>query len=199
MIRVAIVDDHPIVREGLVAALDGRSGIVVTGVHSSGDEAVAALSHDHPDVVVLDLEGTRGLETLGSLAKSAAVLVLTAYTSDEQLDRALGAGALGYLLKGSPIDEIERAIRTVAGGQSYVDPRLASRVLAISTAPRLTAREREVLRLVAGGKSNKEIASALGVSERTIKFHVTSILTKLGAENRAQAAATAAQRGLLQS
>jgi DNA-binding NarL/FixJ family response regulator len=194
---VAIVDDHPIVREGLVAALDGRSGIAIAGVHASGDEALAARSHDRPNVVVLDLEGTRGLQTIAPLAESAAVLVLTAYNSDEQLEQALRAGALGYLLKGSSIDEIERAIRTVANGQSYLDPRLASRVLAISTGPRLTKREREVLRLVAGGKSNKEIASTLGVTERTIKFHVTSIFTKLECENRAQAAVTAAQRGLL--
>jgi two-component system NarL family response regulator len=197
VIRVAIVDDHPIVREGLVAALDGRHDIAVAGVHESGDEAIVAISHDRPNVVVLDLEGTRGLEAIAALAKSAAVLVLTAYNSDEQLERALGAGALGYLLKGSSVDEIERAIQTVAAGQSYLDPRLASRVLAISSGPRLTTREREVLRLVAAGKSNKEIASALGVTERTVKFHVTSILTKLVADNRAQAAVIAAQRGLL--
>jgi len=125
----------------------------------------------------------------------SAVLVLTAYDTEEDVERALRAGAKGYLLKGASLEEIERAIKTLARGESYIDPRVASRVIA--PRQRLTAREREVLRLVANGKSNKEIAAKLRITERTAKFHVTAILNKLGAENRAQAAAIAAERHLV--
>ncbi|HEY8847964.1 MAG TPA: response regulator transcription factor [Thermoanaerobaculia bacterium] len=193
MTRVVIVDDHPIVREGLVAALEGKSGVEVVGVFSTAEEA---LSRRSAEVVILDLElpGMSGLDAIPLLAQSAAVLVLSAY--GESIEEAIRAGAKGYLLKGAPLDEIERAIAAVARGESYIDPRLASRLVARST-ERLSEREREVLRLVAGGQSNKQIATKLRISERTAKFHVTAILNKLGAENRAQAVAIAAERRLL--
>jgi len=191
--RVVIVDDHPIVREGLVAALEGKSGVEVVGVFSTAEEA---LSRRSAEVVILDLElpGMTGLDAIPLLSQSAAVLVLSAY--GESIEEAIRAGAKGYLLKGAPLDEIERAIAAVARGESYIDPRLASRLVARST-ERLSEREREVLRLVAGGQSNKQIAAKLRISERTAKFHVTAILNKLGAENRAQAVAIAAERRLL--
>ncbi len=193
MTRVAIVDDHPVVREGLVAALDGKGGIEVAGVFGSAEEALA--SRLNAEVVILDLElpGLPGLEAIARF--TAPVLVLTAYGTDEDIDRALAAGAKGYLLKGAPLDDIERAIAAVARGESVLDPRITSRVLAPRR--RLTAREREVLRLVAAGKSNKEIGAALHISERTAKFHVTAIFNKLGAENRAQAVAVAKERHLI--
>ena len=193
MTRVVIVDDHPIVREGLVAALEGKSGVEVVGVFSTAEEA---LSRRSAEVVILDLElpGMTGLDAIPLLSQSAAVLVLSAY--GESIEEAIRAGAKGYLLKGAPLDEIERAIAAVARGESYIDPRLASRLVARST-ERLSEREREVLRLVAGGQSNKQIAAKLRISERTAKFHVTAILNKLGAENRAQAVAIAAERRLL--
>jgi len=122
-------------------------------------------------------------------------VVFTAYDADEDVERALRAGAKGYLLKGASLDEIERAIHAVARGESYVDPRVAARLVA--PRQRLSAREREVLRLVAAGKSNKEIAAKLRITERTAKFHLTAILNKLGAENRAQAAVIAAERHLI--
>ena len=200
--RVAVIDDHPIVREGLVAALSGRGEIEMAGVFSSAEEAIAGLSRTGCDVAILDLElggGMSGLEAIPRLRERAAVLVLTAYANDDQIEAAIAAGAKGYLLKGAPLDEIERAIVAVARGEAYLDSRVASRVIALSKSPpaRLTSRELEVLRLVAEGRSNKEIASRLGVSERTAKFHVTSILNKLGAENRAQAVAIAAERRLI--
>jgi two-component system, NarL family, response regulator len=191
--RVVIVDDHPIVREGLVAALEGKSGVEVVGVFSTAEEAMSRRS---AEVVILDLElpGMSGLDAIPLLSQSAAVLVLSAYGED--LEEAIRAGAKGYLLKGAPLDEIERAIAAVARGQSYIDPRLVSRLVTRSP-ERLSEREREVLRLVAKGHSNKQIAAKLRISERTAKFHVTSILNKLGAENRAQAVAIAAEKRLL--
>lgn len=196
MTRVVIVDDHPVVREGLVAALDGKNGTEVVGVYGSAEEAIASATRTRPDVVILDLE-LPGLGGLDAIARFAVpVLILTAYGTDEDIDRALAAGAKGYLLKGAPLDDIERAIAAVARGESFLDSRVAARVITRGSRPRLTPREREVLRLVAAGRSNKEIAAKLRVSERTAKFHVTAILNKLGAENRAQAVAIAARFGV---
>jgi DNA-binding NarL/FixJ family response regulator len=193
MTRIAIVDDHPVVREGLVAALDGKGGIEVAGVFASADEALA--SRLKVDVVILDLElpGLPGLEAIARF--TAPVLVLTAYATDEDIDRALEAGAKGYLLKGAPLDDIERAIAAVARGESVLDSRITSRVIA--PRQRLTPREREVLRLLAAGKSNKQIGAALRISERTAKFHVTAIFNKLGAGNRAQAVSLAKEKHLI--
>lgn len=193
-IRIVIVDDHPVVREGLAAALEKRD-FAIAASFSSAEELLA--SRIDAEVVLLDLElpGMSGVDAIPRI--DARVLVLTAYANDEQIDAVLRAGAGGYLLKGASIDEIERAVRAVARGESYLDPRVASRVLALSRAPRLSTREREVLRLVAAGRSNKEIAGDLGVTERTVKFHVTAIFNKLGAENRAQAVAIAHERGLV--
>jgi DNA-binding NarL/FixJ family response regulator len=195
MIRVAVVDDHPVVREGLVAALSHREGLEIVASFASADELLAARANY--DVVLLDLElpGTSGIDAIARI--DAAVLVLTAYANDEQIERALRDGARGYLLKGASLDDIDRAIRTVAMGETWLDPRIASRVVAMRGAPRLSSREREVLRLVASGQSNKEIAATLRIAERTVKFHLTSIFNKLGADNRARAVAIAAERGLV--
>ena len=195
MIRIIVVDDHPVVREGLVAALARRDDFSIVASYGSAEELLAS-RHD-ADVILLDLElpGMRGVDVLLRLA--ARALVLTAYASDEQIDAVLRAGARGYLLKGAALEEIERAIRVVARGEMYIDSRISSRIVALSRAPRLSAREREVLRLVVAGKSNKEIAAALQVAERTVKFHMTSIFNKLGAENRAQAVTIAHERGLV--
>jgi DNA-binding NarL/FixJ family response regulator len=192
--RVAIVDDHPVVREGLAAALSNR-GFELGGAFGSAEELLRG--RFEADVVLLDLElpGMSGVEAVAKIGKP--VLVLTAYANDEQIDAVLRAGARGFLLKGAAVDEIERAIRAVAAGQTYLDPKVASRVIALSGAPRLSEREREVLRHVAAGRSNKEIATALAIAERTVKFHVTAIFNKLGAENRAQAVAIAIERGLV--
>jgi DNA-binding NarL/FixJ family response regulator len=192
-LKIVIVDDHPVVREGLIAALAREFEVVAA--FASAEELLGA--RFTADVILLDLElpGMSGVEAIPRL--ETPVLVLTAYASDEQLDAVLRAGARGYLLKGAALEEIGRAIRTVARGETYLDPRVASRVAALAHAPRLSPRERDVLRLLVEGSSNKEIAAALKVTERTVKFHVTSIFNKLGAENRAQAVTIAHQRGLI--
>ena len=197
MTRIVIVDDHPVVREGLVAALHGKNGISVVATYANADDALRGADRAKPDVIILDLDlpGTSGLDAIGRF--SAPVLVLTAYATDEDVERALDAGARGYLLKGSPLADIENAIAAVARGDSYLDSRVASRVIGRDHRQRLSSRERDVLRLVAAGHSNKQLAARLGISERTAKFHVTSIFTKLGAENRAQAVAIAAEKHLI--
>ena len=202
-----VVDDHPIVRQGLVSVLGDEDDLEVVGEASSGREAVALTTRLQPDVVLLDLEmpDVDGVEAIPQLlaAKSGlGVLVFTAYDTDERVLGAVRAGARGYLLKGASADEIARGIRTVHSGGSYLEPRVASKLLAEVTSPRirgsgLSQREREVLRLVAEGLPTKQIALSLSISERTVKFHVNSIFHKLGADNRAQAVALAAQRGLL--
>jgi DNA-binding NarL/FixJ family response regulator len=195
MTRVLIIDDHPIVREGLVAALNGKGDIEVAGGFGSAEEGIAAAARLKPDVVILDLElpGMSGLDAIAQF--SAPVLMLTAYGTDDEIERALAAGAKGYLLKGAPLDDIERAIAAVSRGESFLDSRVTAQLLSRGGRARLTNREREVLRLL--GNSNKEIAATLHISERTVKFHVTSIFNKLGADTRAQAVAIAAEQRLL--
>ncbi len=206
MIRVLIVDDHPVVREGLRAVLEDTKEMQVVGEAGSAEEALSSMERAGPDIVLLDLElpGMNGVDAIPRFADAAShprVIILTAYDTEERVLAALKAGAAGYLLKGAPAGEIAQAIRAVAGGGSYLTPRVAARVVAQVNAPRrsglLSARERQVLRLVARGRSNKQIARDLAITERTVKFHMTSIFNKLGADNRAQAIAIAAERGLL--
>ncbi len=209
MIAILIVDDHPIVRQGLVGALEDEAEFSVVGALPSAEEALAFVARTQPDLILLDLElpgldGIAALPRLLDASPASKVIVFTAYETDERVFGAIRAGAKGYLLKGAPTEEIGRAIRAVHAGGSHLEPRVAARVLARLHAPRrasdtLSDREREVLRLVADGLSNKEIGRALTISERTARFHVTSILNKLGANTRAQAVAVAGQRGLLSS
>jgi len=207
VIRVMVVDDHPVVREGLVALLEDDPEFRVVGSIGTAESALAMAAQAHPDVVLLDLElpGMNGVDATSRLATSvpnARVVVFTAYDTDERVFGAIKAGAKGYLLKGASAAEIAQAIRTVHAGGSALAPRVAAKVLAAVGGPRrsgvlLSPREREVLRLLAQGLANKQIARSLTITERTVKFHVTSILNKLGADNRAQAVALAARRGLL--
>jgi DNA-binding NarL/FixJ family response regulator len=207
VIRILVVDDHPIVRDGLVTVLQDQADLHVVGSVGTAEEAVALAARLHPDVVLLDLElpGMDGLAAIPRLLEDAPavrVLVFTAYDTDQQVFGAIQAGATGYLLKGADVPEIVRAIRNVHAGGSHLAPRVAARVLGAVGAPRrsptrLTAREREVLQLLAQGLATKQIARSLGVTERTVKFHVASIFAKLGATNRAQAVALAAQHNLL--
>jgi DNA-binding NarL/FixJ family response regulator len=202
-----VADDHPVVRQGLVSVLGDEDDLEVVGEAGSGREAVALAQRLQPDVVLLDLEmpdldGVEAIPQLLAARPGVGVLVFTAYDTDERVLGAVRAGARGYLLKGASADEIARGIRTVHGGGSYLEPRVASKLLAEVKSPRpkgsgLSEREREVLRLVAEGLPTKQIALSLSISERTVKFHVNSIFHKLGADNRAQAVALAAQRGLL--
>jgi DNA-binding NarL/FixJ family response regulator len=207
VIRVLVVDDHPIVREGLVAVLEDQPEIAVVGAAQSGEEALTLAAHLQPEVALLDLElpGMSGLETIPRLLETVPALrivVFTAYDTDARVFGALEAGAKGYLLKGAPVEEIVRAIHAVYTGGSHLEARVAARVvtqLRVSRRPAggLSERERTVLRLIADGLPNKQIAHTLGITERTVKFHVTSLFQKLNVENRAQAVAVAGQQGLL--
>jgi DNA-binding NarL/FixJ family response regulator len=206
-IRVLIVDDHPVVREGLVAALEDESDFRIAGAAASAEEALKLVATARPDVILLDLElpGLSGLEAIPRLSAAlpaAGIIIFTAYDTDERVLGAVRAGARGYVLKGASVDEIARAIRAVHGGGSYLASPVAAKILRQMRSPRrastmLSDRERTVLREVAAGRSTKQIAQVLGITERTVKFHVASIMNKLGADNRAQAVAEAAKRGLL--
>jgi len=205
VIRVLVVDDHPVVREGLVAILEDEQDFQVVGAVGSAEDALALAPTARPDVILLDLElpGMNGVDAIPRFAATvpeARVIVLTAYDTDERVLGAIKAGARAYLLKGASADEIARAIRAVHAGGSYLASGIAAKVLSQVRAPRsgaLSGRERTVLRLVADGLATKQIARELGITERTVKFHISSIMNKLGADTRAQAVAEAARRGLL--
>ena len=207
MIRVLIVDDHPIVREGVSAVLERERDIEVVGTAGTIDDGLRLAATLQPDVVLLDLKlpGAEAGESVTTFVRqSPGIVVFTAYDADDDVFRAIRDGARGYLLKGSAAADIVDAIRQVHAGNSYLSPRVAAKLVSDVAHPRsrgglLSARERGVLRLVAAGLSNRQIAETLSLSERTIKFHVTAILNKLGADNRAQAVALAAERGLLPS
>jgi DNA-binding NarL/FixJ family response regulator len=209
VISVLVVDDHPVVRQGLVGVLEDDPEFAVVGSVGSAEEALALAGARHPAVVLLDLElpgmdGIAAIPRLLAASPETRILVFTAYDTDERVLGAIRAGARGYLLKGAPATEIARAIRAVAAGGSHLEPRVASKLIAEMRSPNrgrdaLSERERQVLRLVADGLSNKQIARELVLSERTVKFHVASLFRKLGADNRAQAVALAVQRGLLET
>lgn len=207
MIRVLVIDDHPIVRDGLMAILEDQLDLEVVGAVGSAEQGVTLARSLRPDVALLDLElpDRSGVEAIPQLIQAVPdlrVVVFTAYLTDDHILGAIRSGAQGYLLKGASAEEIVRAIRIVHEGGSHLDPHVTVKVMAQLGKPQkstdpLSAREHEVLRLVAAGFSNKQIAYSLSIAERTVKFHVTSIFQKLDADNRAQAVALALQRGLL--
>jgi DNA-binding NarL/FixJ family response regulator len=211
-IRILVADDHPVVRDGLVAMLGTQPDFEVVAEAASGLEAVEKAASYQPDVLLLDLEmpgmdGVQALQNLHERYPGMRALVFTAFDTDERILAALQAGAQGYLLKGAPRDELFRAIRVVSEGGSLLQPVVASKLLqhmsaqgeGRSTEPdALTERETQVLGLLAQGKTNREIAESLVISERTVKFHVSSILKKLGANNRTEAVSIAAQKGLVE-
>jgi DNA-binding NarL/FixJ family response regulator len=206
-IRVLVADDHPVLREGLVAVLGTQLDFDVVGEAADGSETVRLAETLQPDVILLDLEmpGTNGvaaLERLRDAGSDSRAIVFTAYDTDERILGALRAGARGYLLKGASRKEIFDAIRTVHAGGSLLEPGVTDRLLdhvreGKEQPEALTPRELEVLGLIAQGLHNSEIAARLFVTERTVKFHVSSILAKLGADNRTEAVALAARRGLI--
>ena len=202
-IRILVVDDHPVVRDGLAAMLNTQSDFEVVGEASDGEEALRKVAERDPDVLLLDLEmpGVDGIETLQRLKEEKArarAIVFTVFDTDERIVSAMKAGAKGYLLKGAPRGDVFRAVRVVNEGGSLLEPLIASRFLdSINNPDALTARQKEVLKLIATGLLNKEIADRLFISERTVKFHVSEILAKFGAGNRTEAVAIATQRGLI--
>jgi DNA-binding NarL/FixJ family response regulator len=207
MITVLIVEDHPIVREGVTMVLERERDIDVVGAADTISEGLRLAAKLNPDVILLDLKlpDADAFDGVASFARERrSIVVFTAYEADDDVFRAIRGGARGYLLKGSPAAEIAKAVRQVHAGESYLSPRIAAKLVEGVTRPRgrtglLSTRERGVLRLVAAGQSNRQIAAALSISERTVKFHVTAIFNKLGADNRAQAVAVASERGLLSS
>jgi len=202
VIRVLLADDHAVVRQGLRTYLELQDDVAVVGEAGDGPAAVAAAEALAPDVVLLDLvmPGGDGLEALGALAAAAPgarVLVLTSFGDDERVFAALRAGAAGFLLKDVEPAELVRAIRTAAAGEAALSPAVATRVVAaVAHGDELTPREREVLRLIARGLSNKRIALELGMAEKTVKTHVSHVLAKLGVADRTQAALYAVRTGL---
>jgi DNA-binding NarL/FixJ family response regulator len=209
-IRVAVADDHPVVRDGLVAMLETQADLTIVGQAATGTEALALVGTTRPDVLLLDLEmpGLDGVGVLRGLVGAGAptrVIVFTVFDTDERIIAAVEAGAAGYLLKGAPREDVFAAVRAVAAGRSLLAPVAASAVLrrvrgevaGTPGAPTLTPREQGVLQQMARGLANKQIAAALGISERTVKFHVSSLFTKLGAANRTDAVRRAAQAGLI--
>ena len=206
LIRVLIADDHAVVRQGLRTFLDLQEDIEVIGEAGDGAEALAAIERDPPDVVLMDLvmPGTDGIEALRRLradAPATRAIVLSSFIDDDKLFPAVRAGAAGYLLKDVQPKELVTAIRTVHEGGSLLHPVVAARLmeeLAGSTPlEQLTAREREVLVLIGRGLANKLIARELGIAEKTVKAHVSSVLAKLGLSDRTQAALFAVREGLV--
>jgi DNA-binding NarL/FixJ family response regulator len=210
VIRVAIADDQRVIRDGLSTLVGLIADIEVVGTASDGAEAVSLAEGARPDVLLMDLrmpelDGTEATRRIRASLPDTQVLVLTTYADDESLFPALQAGARGYLTKDASAEEIERAIRAVAAGHTHLDPAIQQRLVAavVDAAPTegappddLTSRELEVLRLIAAGLSNPEIATALFVSSATVKTHVNHIFAKTGARDRAQAVRYAYERGI---
>ncbi|MBQ0996008.1 response regulator [Streptomyces nigra] len=207
-ITLLIVDDHPVVRDGLRGMFASAPGFTVLGEAASGEEAVERAAALDPDVILMDLRmpGGGGVAAIAHLTRTGArarILVLTTYDTDTDTIPAIEAGATGYLLKDAPRDELFTAVRAAAEGRTVLSPAVASRLVSAVRTPRrerdepLSAREREVLALVARGTSNREIARELFISEATVKTHLTHLYAKLGVNDRAAAVATAYERGIL--
>ncbi|MGO3328268.1 MadR family response regulator transcription factor [Gordonia sp. (in: high G+C Gram-positive bacteria)] len=209
-VRTVLVDDHALLREGLRSLLDRDTAVEVVGEANSFDSALAEIEHSRPDVVVVDLkltagadyEGLRLIEEVTKSYPEVASLVLTTFLDDDLVIRAVRAGSRGYVVKDVDTTELVRAVRAVATGGSAFDPRSATIVLRTvsggrDVAAELTDREREVLRLLAEGKSNGEIGGVLYISESTVKFHIRNLIRKLGVSKRTDAVYVASKRGLI--
>jgi DNA-binding NarL/FixJ family response regulator len=201
-IKVLIIDDHPVVRLGLRTMLESEEHILVTGTAGSAKEGMQEVQKVHPDVVLMDLrmpemEGVDAIGELRRVAENIRILVLTNYDEDDYIFRALKAGAMGYLLKNTPQEEIIHAVEMVHQNQSCIPPNIAKRLTEAIAREELSHRELEVLKLAADGLTNKAIADRLFISAKTARNHITSCLFKLGARDRTEAVTIAVRRGLI--
>ena len=203
VIRIVLADDHPVVREGLASILKAKD-IKVIGQASDGEEACRLYDKLSPDILVLDLrmpkkDGLQAVNELMSRIPKPRIIVMTTYEGEEDVRRALSAGAKGYVLKGTKREEILETVRKVYKGEPAISPEVAAKLATSLTRPELSERELQVLQQMAAGKSNKEIGQVIYVSENTVKAHVKSILAKLDAMGRTEAIAIAIKRGLIQA
>jgi DNA-binding NarL/FixJ family response regulator len=201
-IRVLVVDDHPVVRMGLGSMLGSQKGITVVGMVASGGEALTSLPKLRPDVVLMDLrmpemDGVDAIVALRAAEPTVKILVLTNYQMDEDVFNALQAGALGYLVKSAPQEDVIKAIRTVNQGKAYIPPAIAAKLAERISHSALSPRELEVLQFVAKGLTNKEIGSLLFISDKTARNHVISLMAKLEAKDRTEAVTIAIRKGLI--
>ena len=201
-IRVLVVEDHNVVRQGLVALLNLVEDIQVVGEAADGEEAVVQFRSHHPDVTLIDLRlpklsGVEVIQRVRSETPQARFVVLTTYDGDEDIYRALKGGAKAYLLKGMTTEELISTIRAVHAGRSHIPAAIAERLAERMGTEDLTPRESQVLEQIVSGKSNKEIATELAITEATVKTHINTLLGKLGVEDRTQAATAAIRRGIV--
>ena len=201
-IRVLVVEDHHVVRQGLVALRNVAGGLEVVGEAADGVEAIAQYRRHQPDITLIDLRlprlsGVEVIERIRMETRAARFIVLTTYDGDEDIYRALQAGARAYLLKGMTSEELIATIRAVHAGRSHIPPAVAQKLAERIGTEELTRREFDVLEQIVHGKSNREIATELKISEPTVKTHINGLLAKLGVTDRTQAATSAIQRGLV--
>lgn len=200
-IRVLIVDDHPIVRQGLAAMIENESDMTVVGQAGNGQEAIDQYRQLQPDVTLMDLRmpqmsGVDATVAICAEFAPARIIMLTTYDGDEDIYRGLHAGAKGYLLKDAEPDALLNAIHVVHNGQQYIPPEVATKLVQRMKNPELTHREQEIVHLMADGLNNHDIGAVLNITESTVKFHINRILSKLGVSDRTQAVVTALKRGL---
>ena len=202
-LRLLLVDDHFVVRSGLAASLVLEDDMSVIAEAADAKEAISAYETHSPDVVLMDLQmgETSGVEAVAKICQdhpAARILVFSSFARDEDIYRAIRAGALGYLQKAAPREDLLEAVRQVSRGNRYLPREIAQRLADRLNRPEPSPREREVLALIAKGRSNKEVASDLGLSEDTVKRHVSNLMAKLGAQDRTQAVTEALRRGLIE-
>src|SRR6201987_5772237 len=203
MIRILAVDDHPLLRKGIAALVNTEPDMKLVAEASNGEEAVESFRQHRPDVTLMDLQlpGLNGIEAMNRILSEfpdARIIVLTTYTGDAQVVKALRAGARAYILKGHVHRELLETIRAVHAGQKRIPPDIAAELAEHAADDELTSRELDVLRLIAAGNSNKLVADQLSIGEATVKSHVTNILSKLGANDRVHAVTIALKRGIIQ-